>query len=105
MTETDVMKQLESLGTEQNRKVYRRHGVGDNMYGVSYANLGKLKKRIKVDHDLAQKLWATGNHDARILATMIADPEQTTDKLLESWARDLSNYVLTDAFSAFAAQT
>ena len=105
MTEKEVLQELESLGTEQNRKVYKRHGVGDNVFGVSYAELGKLKKRIKVDHDLAQKLWATGNHDARILATMIADPAQATDKLLESWAKDLFNYVLTNALSIFASQT
>ena len=38
------------------------------MFGVSYAALGKLKRKIKVDHELAEKLWATGNHDARIAA-------------------------------------
>ncbi len=38
------------------------------MCGVSYANLEKLKKRIKMDHELAAHLWDTGNHDARILA-------------------------------------
>jgi 3-methyladenine DNA glycosylase AlkD len=105
MTAKELLQELESLGTEQNRKIYKRHGIGENMFGVSYANLGKLKKRIKVDHDLAQKLWASGNHDARVLATMIADPAQADDKLLESWVKDLSNYVITDAFAMFAGQT
>jgi 3-methyladenine DNA glycosylase AlkD len=105
MNEHDVLATLQAMGTEQNRKVYRRHGVGENMYGVSFANLGSLKKKIKIDHGLAQKLWATGNHDARVLATMIADPKQANDKLLESWMKDLSNYVITDAFSVYASQT
>jgi len=35
----DVMTELEFLGTEQNRKIYRRHGAGDNQFGVSFANL------------------------------------------------------------------
>jgi len=64
------------MGTAQNRKVYARHGVGEDMYGVSYSNLGKLRKSIKRHHALAEQLWATGNHDARVLATMIADPAE-----------------------------
>lgn len=98
----EAMARLKAMGTEQNRKVYARHGVGKKMFGVSYANLGRLKREIKVDQALAEKLWATGNHDARVLATMIADPEQVEDALLESWAKDLDNYVLTDAFTVLA---
>ena len=37
-----ILKQLESLGTAQNREVYARHGVTGKAFGVSYANLGKL---------------------------------------------------------------
>src|SRR3990172_1099061 len=98
MNAAEVLAELNKMGTEQNRKVYARHGVGPNMYGVSYANLGALKKKIKVDHGLALDLWASGNHDARVLATMIADPKQADDELLDGWVRDLDNYVLTDAF-------
>jgi 3-methyladenine DNA glycosylase AlkD len=99
----ETLHQLESLGTEQNRKTYRRHGVGENLYGVSWADLGKLQKKIKKDHALAVKLWATGNHDARILATMIADSKVMTSEELDAWAGSLTNYTETDAFSKLAA--
>lgn len=105
MTEQEVLQELQALGTEQNRKIYRRHGVGDNVYGVSFANLGKLQKRIKKDHVLAQQLWTTGNYEARTLATMIADPGQIDEALLETWVRDLSNYAIADAFAGLAAKT
>jgi 3-methyladenine DNA glycosylase AlkD len=105
MTVSDVLAELEALGTAQNRKIYTRHGVGVDQYGVSYANLKKLRKKIKVDHTLAQQLWASGIHDARVLATMIADPKQANDVQLEAWAADLSNYVITDAFTGFVAKT
>jgi 3-methyladenine DNA glycosylase AlkD len=68
MTEKEILAELRSLGTEQNRKIYSRHGVQGEMFGVSYANLEKLRKKIKTDHMLAGQLWAAGNHDARILA-------------------------------------
>jgi 3-methyladenine DNA glycosylase AlkD len=97
------MRQLEAMGTAQNRKVYGRHGVGQEMFGVSYANLGKLRKAIKIDHDLALELWATGNHDARVLATMIADPERIDANTLEAWSKDLDNYVISDALAHLVA--
>ncbi|MEO8395489.1 MAG: DNA alkylation repair protein [Chloroflexota bacterium] len=105
MSDTEVLAQLEAAGTEKTRKTYARHGVGANQYGVSYADLGKLKKKIKVDNDLALKLWASGNHDARILALMIADPAKAESATLDSWANDLTNYVIADAFSTYVGQT
>lgn len=105
MTLQDTLSALEDYGTEQNQTVYARHGVTGACYGVSVANQNALKKRIKRDHDLALQLWATGNHDARVLATMIADPKQADDDLLEAWAADLDNYVLTDALTGYVTQT
>ena len=105
MNVQELLKELESLGAEQNRKIYRRHGVTEEQYGLSFANLRQVQKRIKQDHRLAMELWATGNHDCRILATLIADPAQADDRLLDSWANDLSNYIIADAFSGFVGQT
>lgn len=100
-----LLQDLENLGTAQNRKVYARHGVGKIQFGVSLGNLRKLQKQIKRDHQLAQQLWASGNHDCRLLATMIADPSQADEDMLESWAGSLDNYVITDAFSGLVGQT
>lgn len=105
MTRDECMTALEREGTAQNRKTYARHGVTGPCFGVSYAALGKLKKAIKVDHDLAVLLWESGNHDARVLACMIDDPAAVTAAQLKAWAADLSNYVLTDALSGLAAKS
>ena len=104
-----VIQELEELGTEQNRKIYRRHGVREDLFGVSFGNIRKLQKKIKTDHSLARELWATGNHDARILATMLADPKIEEDgprsDWLESWAADLDNYIIADAFAELVSKT
>ncbi len=102
MDVSEAMARLEAAGSEQNRKLYPRHGIRPPMFGVSYAELGRLKKAIKLDHALAVALWASGNHDARVLATMVADPRRCDEDLLEGWARDLDNYVITDAFTNVA---
>lgn len=94
----ETMRELESLGTEQNRKIWRRHGAPEPMFGVSFANIGKLQKRIKQDHTLAEALWASGNADAQHLAVMVADPSLLTRKALDAWARRLSYYGLVDLF-------
>jgi 3-methyladenine DNA glycosylase AlkD len=104
MTYKELMQELKSAGTEQNRKTYKRHGVQDELYGVSYAHLGALKKKIKVDHELALQLWKSGVHDARVLATMVADPAKGS-AAVDAWAKDVSSYVLSDALATFAAQT
>lgn len=105
MTLKQTLAALEKAGTAQNRKVYARHGVGGQMYGVSYAELGKLQKAIGTDHGLAVALWATGNHDARVLACMVADPEAFGSRELDAMARELDDYVLTDAFSVLVAKS
>jgi 3-methyladenine DNA glycosylase AlkD len=105
MTFDQTIFALKQAGTEQNRKIYARHGVKKPMFGVSWANFGKLKKRIKIDHELALKLWKSGNHDAQILATMIADPQKVDAKLLEAWAKELDCYVSADALAKLADRT
>ena len=53
-TAQEVLAELEALGTEQTRKTYRRRGISGDMYGVSSANLGVRRKRLKIDHLLAR---------------------------------------------------
>lgn len=101
----ETLHELEGCGTAQNRKIYQRHGVAGQQYGVSVTNLRALAKKIKRDHVLARELWASGNHDARCLAMLIADPKQVTAAELDAWARDLDNYVITDALTGFIART
>jgi 3-methyladenine DNA glycosylase AlkD len=98
-----VMKELKSLGTAQNRKIYARHGAAEPMFGVSYKNLGALTKKLKRDHELACALWASGNHDARILATMIADPAQVDGRTAERWVKELGDHVACDAVARLVA--
>jgi len=105
MATSDVLKELEGFGAEQNRKVYSRHGVGDNQYGVSFGNLRALGEKHLGNQQLAEELWVTANNDARVLATIIADPSIMTGKLIEDWRKGLDNYVITDAFTGLVART
>ena len=105
MTYDDLMAQLEKLGRAHTAELYRRLGTGDNVFGVSFAEIGKLRKKIKTDHDLALQLWDSGNVDARILAAIIADPDECKVSLLERWLGDLDSYGLVDYVAGVAART
>ncbi len=84
----EVMDALENAGSAQTRKTYARHGAWEPMFGVSFAVLKTLAKRIRVDHELACALWATGNFDARNLAVKVVDPARMSAADLDRWAQE-----------------
>lgn len=101
----EVMATLEEMGTAQNRKTYARHGARDPMYGVSFANLKKLQKKIKMDHRLFEQLWATGNTDARTLALMIVDPSQLTSARADTYLRELDYHLLVGMLASAVSRS
>ena len=86
MSLAEAMSALKKAGSAQTRKTYLRHGVEETMFGVSFATLKTLYKRIGVDHELALALWDTGNFDARNLAVKVVDPARMSPADLDRWA-------------------
>jgi 3-methyladenine DNA glycosylase AlkD len=104
MSLDEAMHALEKAGTAQARKTYLRHGAQEPMFGVSFATLKTLVKRIGVDQELALALWATKNHDARMLAVKIADPAQIRPADLDRWASVFSARMCGDYVSMLTAE-
>ena len=74
-----------------------RFGINpENTYGVSIPNLRKIAKGTGVDHALAQQLWASNIHEARILASMIDKPEIVTEEQMEGWVKDFDSWDVCD---------
>jgi len=65
--------------------------------GVSMPDLRAIAKTCGIDHALALELWETGIHEARILATLVADPETLTDVQRERWVLDITSWDLCDS--------
>lgn len=105
MTVADVMRAIEAKGKPATAAIYRRHGIAEPTVGLGYADIGGLVKRVGTDHALALDLWKTGHHDARIVATKVADPARLTPSALRAWLKACANYVITDAVAAVAADT
>lgn len=76
----------------------------DRAIGVSVPHIRRIAKRAGTDHPLAMALWDTGIHEARMLATLVADPAALTEAQTESWARGLDSWDVGDfAADLFAA--
>lgn len=80
-----VMMELESLGTEQTRKIYRNHGITGELFGVKISDLKVLRKEVKKDQALALALFETKNYDAMYLAGLAVNPKEMTQAKLEHW--------------------
>ncbi len=63
--------------------------------GVRIPQLRALAKGQR-DHALAQQLWQTGLHEARILASMVDDCKQVTPAQMEQWVADFDAWDLCD---------
>jgi len=78
MNSQEILTTLEKLGKPQTAAIYKRHGSGDNVFGVLTSEIARIGKQIKVDHALAMELWKTRNAEARMLALQVADPSKLT---------------------------
>lgn len=85
MTASEVMEALEALGNPGTKKTLTRHGAKEPFFGVKIGDMKKLVRKIKKDHDLALKLYETGNSDAMYFAGLIADKDRMTKKQLNDW--------------------
>jgi len=88
MNAQDILTTLKKLGKPQTAAIYKRHGSGDNVFGVLTSEIAKLQKKIKLDHALAMELWKTGNAEARVLALQVADPAKLTRVAADGLVKD-----------------
>lgn len=96
-TVTQLLAELRALGSERDRNGMARYGINvENAFGVSVVELRKIAKRLGTDHALALALWATRNHEARLLACFVDDPAKVTAAQTEAWARDFDSWDLCD---------
>ena len=93
----EVLSTLKELGDPANAAGMARFGIKPAVaLGVSKPALRRLAKDLGRDHDLAQELWASGVHEASVLASMIDRPAEVTDDQMDSWANDFDNWDICD---------
>lgn len=97
MQYNDIIRKLEKMSDPRAVAGMARYGINPaKAFGVSIPNLRAIAKEIGTDHELALELWRSGIHEARILASMIADPDRTTERLIDSWVKDFDSWDVCD---------
>lgn len=97
MTSQEVLTELRARESPRNREGMARFGINTgSALGIKVTDLRKFARSIQKDQNLAQDLWESGIHEARILATIVADHKKISREEVEDWARDFNSWDLVD---------
>jgi len=65
--------------------------------GLNTPQMRAIAMRAGRDQALAEALWETGIHDARIVASLVGDPARITRTVMDRWAREFTSWGVCDA--------
>ena len=92
-----ILAHLHNLANAENVAGMARFGINpQGTLGISIYTLRPLAKKIGKDHGLAGELWASGIHEARLLAAFIDDPAQVTAEQMDAWAAEFDSWDVCD---------
>ena len=96
-TRDELVAELRALGSDRNRAGMARFGIETaSAFGVPVTAIRAIGRTIRHDHDLAETLWATGYHEARILASLVDKSQWVTRDQMDRWAADFNSWDLCD---------
>ncbi len=92
-----ILTELQAAGTQKKRESAMRVGIPmGKAFGVSVARVRRLARQLKGRCELAEPLWATDVHEARLLAVLLADHEAVSRAGIERWLKDVVSWDLCD---------
>ena len=92
-----ILRDLQAAGNKKKRTSAQRVGIPmGKAFGVSVGYVRRMSKQWKGRGDLAEHLWATDIHEARLLAVLLADPRTMRRSDIEQWLRDVVSWDLCD---------
>jgi len=97
VTAIEILHHLQSLSNSDNVAGMARFGIhAKKVYGIPLPQLKLLARQVGKDHLLAQELWSSGAHEARLLACFIENPAEVTRRQMDRWADDFDNWAVCD---------
>lgn len=76
----------------------RRFGIEAELpMGLTTPQMRAIARTVGRDQELAEALWDTRIHDARIVAALIGDPLAITRRTMDRWTRDFASWDVCDA--------
>jgi 3-methyladenine DNA glycosylase AlkD len=92
-----ILATLKAKGRPDQLAGMARYGMKtENRLGIQMPVLRELAKEIGRNHKLAMQLWESGIAEARILASMVTEPEKLTSQRMDSMAADVDSWDIGD---------
>ena len=106
MTADEIIAELRAQANAKNVAGMAHFGIAStNTLGISVPTLRAVAKRVGRDHALAQALWDSEIHEARILAGMVDEPAKVTKRQMDRWANDFDSWDVVDGICDLFVQT
>jgi 3-methyladenine DNA glycosylase AlkD len=95
---SEILAEMRTLGNPAAREGMARFGVrAENVIGLRVPQIRLIARRTNRSQQLADQLWDTGIHDARILASLVADPAVISPETMDKWAQEADSWDICDA--------
>jgi 3-methyladenine DNA glycosylase AlkD len=105
ITAAAVVDELRAVADPARLPGMARVGIRvDRALGVSVPQIRRIAKRAGTDQRLAEELWSTQIHEARMVAGLVADPTTLSLTRMRSWAKDIDSWDLGDLLADTFAQ-
>jgi 3-methyladenine DNA glycosylase AlkD len=97
MRSEEILRRLRAMGDPRAVAGMARYRINPtNTLGVPVRELRRMALEIGRDHQVAKRLWASGVHEARILASLIDEPALVTGMQMERWVNGLDSWDVCD---------
>ncbi len=92
-----ILSEIKGGHNEANLAGMRKFGITiTTAHGIPVPRLRRMAREAGKDSRLAEELWKSGVHEARILAGMVADPRFFTEKQMDVWVREFDSWDVCD---------
>ena len=93
----EILRQLKTKASPANLEGMARFGLTvEKRLGVSVPEMRRIARETGKHHGLAASLWKTGIADARIVASMIAAPDEMSAKDMDAWVIGIDSWDVCD---------
>lgn len=97
MRSEEILRRLNAMADPRAVAGMARYGINPtNTLGISVRELRRMAREIGRDHQIAKRLWASGVHEARILACLLDEPGLVTGAQMERWVKGLDSWDVCD---------
>lgn len=92
-----IVEELQKMGSIKFKEGLDRFGINSsNSYGIRMPDLRAFAKTIGKNQELSLQLWETGQHETRILATLIGEKRKVTERQMDAWVKDFNSWDVCD---------